>query len=324
MSIRVMNRVWESYPGGGAELLALLALSDWSDDEGNCWPSMASIAKKLRVSRSQAQRVTHNLIEQGVLLVTDNANGGAPGTTRRYRIVLERLTGRIDATPESPKEKIALKQKTGRTGATGSADATPTGRMDATGSTNATGRMDAKDGSHGCGETGRMDATQTVIEPSGTVIPSSPASPAPFGQVDSEKQGAGADLFLIDQSGKADRVLPCPTREIVDLYRKHLPMLPQPRWELLKGTKREKAIKDRWYWVLTAKRETGERYATTAAGGLDWFDRFFEEVSERDFLTGRNGGWGGADLAWLMKPDKFANVIQGQYKNNPKKQALAA
>lgn len=132
-----MSAVWEKYPGnGGSELLALLALADWSDDHGRCFPSVDSIAKKTRLSRSQAQRVVHDLIDRGYLVVTNNATGGAPGTTRRYRIVLGKLTG--------------------RTGATGSA--------------HATGRTHAQEGSHPCGETGSAHATQTVIEPPLTVI----------------------------------------------------------------------------------------------------------------------------------------------------------
>lgn len=136
MSIRVMTLVWDGYPGNGSGLLALLALADWADDCGNCWPSIASISKRVRLSRSQAQRVVHSLIEEGIVVLTGNIMGGAPGATRQYRINLEALRGSTDAT----------------------------------GSANATGRTDALDGSHGCGETGSTHATQTVnrtvIEPS--------------------------------------------------------------------------------------------------------------------------------------------------------------
>lgn len=146
MSIRVMSLVWERFPSGGPELLAMLALSDWADDTGgNCHPSIATIARKLRVSRSQTQRIIHRLIEDDWLHVTSGHTGGAPGTTRHYQIDLGKL------------------EETGRIGAT------PTGRRYATGSTNATGRIHAREGSHLCAETGRMDATQSVIEPSRTV-----------------------------------------------------------------------------------------------------------------------------------------------------------
>ncbi len=126
MSIRVMGLVWDSAPTAGSELLALLALADWSDDAGRCYPSVASVAKKVRLSRSQTQRVLHSLIEAGLLSVEGNQNGGHPGSSRRYRIVIESLTG----------------------------------------STDATGSVGTQDGSHGCAKTGSVDATLTVNEPS--------------------------------------------------------------------------------------------------------------------------------------------------------------
>lgn len=98
MSILVMARVWQDYPGsGGSELLALLALADWSDDDGQCWPSMGAIAEKTRLSRSQAQRIVHGLIADGFVLVVGNEAGGKPGSTRRYQINLAAMTGRMDA-----------------------------------------------------------------------------------------------------------------------------------------------------------------------------------------------------------------------------------
>jgi hypothetical protein len=90
MSIRVMTLVWDAYPGGGSELLALLALADWSDDEGRCFPSMASIGRKTRLSEKQARRVVHNLEETGFVRVTGGQSGGA--MSRRYQIALDRLT----------------------------------------------------------------------------------------------------------------------------------------------------------------------------------------------------------------------------------------
>lgn len=140
MAVRILSQVWDGYPGGGSDLLALLALADWSDDDGRCWPSIAAIARKTRLSRSQAQRVVHRLIETGAVSVTGNTTGGAPGATRQYRINLSALTASV-ATPS-------------------------TGRTDATGSVHATGRTHALEGSHPCGETGSTHATQTVSEPS--------------------------------------------------------------------------------------------------------------------------------------------------------------
>lgn len=133
MSVRVISTVWDNYPGaGGSELLALLALADWSDDHGRCWPSMNAIAEKVRLSRSQAQRVVHGLIHDGFLRVVGNDAGGKPGSTRRYQINLEAMRGRVPAM----------------------------------GCTDATGRADTQDVLHRCDGRGSADATQTVSEPS--------------------------------------------------------------------------------------------------------------------------------------------------------------
>lgn len=131
-----MTLVWERYPGGGTDLLALLALADWSDDDGRCYPAMASIASKTRLSVSQARRVVHRLIADAFVSVVGNENGGPPGATRQYRVNLDRLTTCMDATP------------TASAGARGTAG------------------TDARDGLHGCAQTASAGASQTVIEPS--------------------------------------------------------------------------------------------------------------------------------------------------------------
>ena len=99
MSVRVLSRVWDHYPGKGSDLLAMLALADWSDDDGRCYPSVAALARKIRLQERQAQRSLRDLIKQGFLSVTGNEHGGAPGMTRRYRVNLERLTGVTQDTP---------------------------------------------------------------------------------------------------------------------------------------------------------------------------------------------------------------------------------
>jgi hypothetical protein len=141
MSIKVMTLVWDRFPASGSELLAMLALADWcADDGGSLYPSIATLAAKIRVSESQARRLLHGLINDGYVAVIGNANGGAPGATRQYKVIVPKLK----ALPE----KISDQDETGGTGARGSADAR--------------GRMDARDGSHGCAETGSTHDTQTV------------------------------------------------------------------------------------------------------------------------------------------------------------------
>lgn len=119
MSINVLDTVWHGYKGSASAKLTLLALADWSDDQGRSYPSIAALAEKTCLSRSQSQRVVHGLIEQGVVAVIANLKGGPPGATRHYQIEIGRLTGRTDEAPPSIDGSHPCAK-------TGSADATQT------------------------------------------------------------------------------------------------------------------------------------------------------------------------------------------------------
>lgn len=138
----------------------------------------------------------------------------------------------------------------------------------------------------------------------------------------SPPEGKGEDIErkrskpVSDETGshqaKPDDLPSCPHQEIIKLYAKHLPELPQPKaWD----GQRENNLKARWRWVLTAKKPSGDHYATDAATALGFFDRFFGYVAKSDFLTGRNVKWQSCNLAWLVKAENFAKVIEGHYEN---------
>lgn len=97
------------------------------------------------------------------------------------------------------------------------------------------------------------------------------------------------------------------------MFVERVPTLPRPRVELWETGTNGKNLAARWKWALTATRDTGERYASTADEALAWFERFFDAVNGSDFLTGRNGRWGGCSLGWLVKPTNFAKVVEGNY-----------
>jgi len=140
VSIYVMNAVWEGFNEGGNLKLALLCLADYADDKGVAWPSMSKIARHLACSESQARRTVHRLVNIGCVEVIGNAFGGDPGSSRRYRIKLDRLTPGADAT-HIP-----------------GADATHTPGMD------------ARNPLHGCAPTPGASDTLTTIEPPRTTI----------------------------------------------------------------------------------------------------------------------------------------------------------
>lgn len=76
-------------------------------------------------------------------------------------------------------------------------------------------------------------------------------------------------------------------------------------------------MKARWKWVMTAFHERGERVgqrlATTAEEGVEWFGKFFGYVAESDFLTGKSGKFNGCTLQWLMTASKFEDVLSGKF-----------
>lgn len=67
MSMKVMSHVWDNAPFEGSTLLTLLALADWSSDEGVCWPRLSSLMKKTRLGERTTYQAIRELISGGWL-----------------------------------------------------------------------------------------------------------------------------------------------------------------------------------------------------------------------------------------------------------------
>jgi hypothetical protein len=96
-----MSLVWDNFRRGGSEKLAMLALADWCNDEGDrLHPSISTISKKINASESQTRRIIHGFIDEGYLTVVGNHQGGNPGQSRQYKLNVKKLsTTSMDATP---------------------------------------------------------------------------------------------------------------------------------------------------------------------------------------------------------------------------------
>ncbi len=70
MSIKLMSRVWEANMKTGTHKLVLLAFADHANDEGECWPSIRTVAWKTQLSRRQCQRIIHDLLRHGLLEIS--------------------------------------------------------------------------------------------------------------------------------------------------------------------------------------------------------------------------------------------------------------
>lgn len=84
MSIKLMTWVWDNSPYQNDALLIHLALADWANDDGECWPKQTSIAKKARCSVEHVRRVTKRMQQEGYLEIVSVSKG--PGSSHRYQL----------------------------------------------------------------------------------------------------------------------------------------------------------------------------------------------------------------------------------------------
>lgn len=92
-----MARVWEHSQHSGTSLLMLLALADFSDDDGMAFPAVEKLAKKCRMSKRNAQDRLKELATSGELTVLKN-QGPPPKFPNLYRINL----GALGVKPTAP------------------------------------------------------------------------------------------------------------------------------------------------------------------------------------------------------------------------------
>lgn len=76
MSIKIMSKVWDIEGIDSSECLVLIALADHADDQGRCYPSIARLSKRTKLSDRGVQKVISRLIEKGFITVTPCAGQG--------------------------------------------------------------------------------------------------------------------------------------------------------------------------------------------------------------------------------------------------------
>lgn len=96
MSVKVMARIWEDGPENQSERFVLLALADHANDAGECWPSIATIARKTCLSERGARKIIRRLEASGWL--ETEVGGGRHGCSR-YIINPEPRTPLLDEKP---------------------------------------------------------------------------------------------------------------------------------------------------------------------------------------------------------------------------------
>ena len=97
MSIRIMSQVWNIEIEDSTTKLTLMALADFSDDEGYCYPSYEVLAKKISKSKRTAIRAVEKLAELGFLQKEKRELNDGTSRTNLYKIVSE--NERVTQTP---------------------------------------------------------------------------------------------------------------------------------------------------------------------------------------------------------------------------------
>lgn len=76
MSVETSNRVWKYSQKGGTPLLLLLAMADWSDDWGYCYPSLEQMAVKCRQTERNILNLIADLEQAGEIRRVARGKGG--------------------------------------------------------------------------------------------------------------------------------------------------------------------------------------------------------------------------------------------------------
>jgi len=72
-----MSAIWENGPAGSSDRFVLLALADYANEAGECWPSVASIQRRTSLSERGVQTIIRRLEAHGWLSVqTGNGRKG--------------------------------------------------------------------------------------------------------------------------------------------------------------------------------------------------------------------------------------------------------
>jgi len=82
-----MSAVWEIQSIKGTEKLVLLSLADNANDNGICWPSLNTIARKCGVTRRQAIRIINDLEKLGFVEKQSRRKTEMLSDTNLYRVV---------------------------------------------------------------------------------------------------------------------------------------------------------------------------------------------------------------------------------------------
>lgn len=116
MSVAATNWVWTQSAAEGADLLVLLALADFADEDGNCFGSWGKLSEKTRLSRCTIARSVKRLQKSSELVMVEKghrklAGDGAEATIWRIPGVSAEIGIRMRPVSERDPSGIRMRPK---------------------------------------------------------------------------------------------------------------------------------------------------------------------------------------------------------------------
>lgn len=90
MSIKVSAYVWTHSKHRGTVKMLLLAMADFANDSGICWPSARALAERVNETERNVRLIIKRLVDDGDLLAIP---GGGRGNTTHYAIAIGMSAG---------------------------------------------------------------------------------------------------------------------------------------------------------------------------------------------------------------------------------------
>jgi hypothetical protein len=114
MSIKIMSMIWDKGPESQSERFVLLALADYANDDGECWPSIDGVARKTCLTDRGIRKIMRRLEETGWLEID---LGGGRKNCNLYRIktlnvVHPERSSTLNVVPKNP-ERSSLNTERG-------------------------------------------------------------------------------------------------------------------------------------------------------------------------------------------------------------------
>lgn len=100
MSIKRLTDVWSGSPYSGTALLVHLALADFADEDGVCFPRKSTLAAKARCTEETVRTTLLRMVDDGEIVVLEEPEKGRYARAGRFQLTPKK-SGHCESIPKS-------------------------------------------------------------------------------------------------------------------------------------------------------------------------------------------------------------------------------